>query len=218
MIGAEQLESRVQQESPEEIEDPIEPRDQRGARADHRAAQDQRAQDSPEQQAMLVAGIDAKILEDQQENENVVQAEGFFDDVAGKKLEAGPAAMRKENPRAKTKRKSDPCRALDRRFAQRNDVRAPVKQSQIEQQEQRDAGVEGDPERPGAHLGHALVWASHCGGNPQLLEFCAVVLGLTAFRLESSTLAVSPCRTVTGKSHCRRTSPEIASAPIIPIQ
>ena len=157
MVGAEQLESRVQQESSEEIEDPIEPCDQRGARADHHAAQDERAQYSPEQQAMLITGIDAKILEDQQKNENVVQAEGFFDDVAGEKLEAGPAAMRNENPRAKTERKRDPCRALDRRFAHRDDVRAPVKQSQIEHQKERDAGVEGDPERPGAHLGHALV-------------------------------------------------------------
>ena len=120
MVGAEQLESRVQQKSPEEIEDPIKSGDQRRARADHRAAQDERAHDSPEQQAMLVAGIDAKILEDQQENENVVQAEGFFDDVAGKKLEARSAAMRNENPRAKTEGKRDPCRALDRRFAQRD--------------------------------------------------------------------------------------------------
>ena len=106
---------------------------------------------------MLVAGIDAKILEDQQENENVVQAEGFFNDVAGKKLESGTAAMGNENPRAKAEGKRNPSRALDRRFAQRNDVRAPVKQSQIEHQEKRDAGVKGDPERPGAHLGHALV-------------------------------------------------------------
>ena len=65
--------------------------------------------------------------------------------------------MRNENPRAETKRESDPCGALNRRFAQRDDVRVPVKRSEIEQQQESDAGVKGDPERPGAHLGRALV-------------------------------------------------------------
>src|SRR5580700_9090729 len=148
MVGAEQLEPRVQQKNSQDIEGPFKSRDQSCASGDHRAAQDQRAHDSPEQQAMLVAGIDAKILEDQQKNENVVQAERFFDDVAGKKLQARSAAVRNENPNAKTKRKRNPCRALDRRFAQRNHTRAPVKQSQVERQEERDAGVEADPERP----------------------------------------------------------------------
>jgi 6,7-dimethyl-8-ribityllumazine synthase len=80
-----------------------------------------------------------------------------FDDVAGEKLEPGTAAMRKENPRAKGKRQGDPSCAFDCRCAQSDDMRAPVKQSQIEQQYQSDAGVKGNPEWPGAHLGHALV-------------------------------------------------------------
>src|SRR5579862_5389519 len=118
VVGSEQLESRIQQECPKEIEDPIEPLDQSGSRADHRPAQDERAHDAPEQKAVLVLGFDAKILEDQQEDENVVQAEGLFDDVASEKLEAGPGAMRNENPRAKTYRKRDPGRALNCRFAE----------------------------------------------------------------------------------------------------
>src|SRR4029077_376216 len=167
---------------------------------------------------MLVAGIDAKILEDHQKNENVIQTERFFNEVAGKKLQAWSAAMRNEYPRAKTKRKGDPCSAFECRFAQSDAMSAPVEQPHIEQQQEGDAEVKCNPERPGAHLGHALVQASHCGKDPQLSEFCAVVLDLTAFRLESSTRAVSFCRTVTGKSHCACTSPEIASVPISPIQ
>ena len=46
--------------------------------------------------AMLVARLDAKILEDQQEDKNVVQAEGFFNDVAGKKFEPRTAPVREE--------------------------------------------------------------------------------------------------------------------------
>ena len=93
VVRAKQLESRVQKKSSEEIRDPFKPGDQRRARADHRAAQDERAQDAPEEQAMLIAGFDAKILEDQQEDKNVVQAEGFFNDVAGEKLQSGSAAV-----------------------------------------------------------------------------------------------------------------------------
>src|SRR5580704_13708211 len=118
MVGAEQLEPRVQKKNSQDIEGPFKSRDQSCASGDHRAAQDERAHDSPEQQAMLVAGIDAKILEDQEKNKNVVQAERFFDDVAGEKFQPGPAAMRNENPRAKTKRKRDPRRALHGGFAQ----------------------------------------------------------------------------------------------------
>src|SRR5580704_18266263 len=146
--------------------------------------------------------VGAEQLEPRVKNKNVVQAERFFDDVAGEKFQPEPAAMRNKNPRAKTKRKRDPCRALHGGFAQGDCVRAPVKQTQIEHQQERDAGVKGDPERPGAHLGHALVRTSHCGRNPQLLEFCASKLGFEALRLESSTRAVSPGRTVTWKSQC----------------
>src|SRR4029077_12142631 len=94
MLRSEQLESRVQQERPEQVENPIKSLNQNGAQANHRGAHHQRAQHPPEQQAMLVAGIDSEILEDQQEDEDIVHTERFFNDVAGEKLEAGPAPVR----------------------------------------------------------------------------------------------------------------------------
>ena len=158
MVRAEQFESGVQQKRSEQIENPFEALNQNGAHTDHRAAQDQRAQHSPEQQAVLIAGLDAEKLEDQQEDENVVHAERFFDDVAGEKFEAGPAPVRKENPESKPDGKRDPDGAFERGFAQGNHMRAAVKQAEVEQQEERHAGIEGDPERPGAHLGRARFW------------------------------------------------------------
>src|ERR1700722_11569757 len=152
---------------------------------------------------MLIAWIDAKILEDQQEDENVVEAERFFYEVAGEKFDPRPATMRNENPCAKTERERDPSDAFGGGLGQGNSLCSPVQQPQIERQQERDAGVKGNPKRPGAHLGRALFRASHCGRNPQLMEFCASMLGLAALKLESSTRAVSPRRTVTGKSQFR---------------
>ena len=94
---------------------------------------------------MLVTGIDAKILEDQQEYKNVVNAQGFFDDVAGEELKPGTTAVRNENPCAKPERERDPCHALQNCLAQRNHVRAPVKQRQIEQEQHRYSCVKGNP-------------------------------------------------------------------------
>ncbi len=171
MVRAEQFESGVQQERSEKVENPIEALNQDGPDADHRAAQDERAQHSPKQQAVLIAGIDAKKLEDQQEEKNVVHAERFFNHVAREKFQAGPAPVRKENPESKPDGKRDPDRAFQRGFAQGDHVRAPVKQAEVQQQKERNPGVEGDPERPGAHLGRARFSGNHRWRNPQWSEF-----------------------------------------------
>src|SRR5260221_3476618 len=101
---------------------------------------------------MLVAGIDAKILEDQDEDEYVVHAERFFDYIAGKKLEARTAPMGREDPQTEPNGERDPHRAFERRLANRNRVGAAMEQAQVEQQERTNAGVEGDPKCPSAHL------------------------------------------------------------------
>jgi hypothetical protein len=156
-----------------------------------------------------------KKLEDQQKEENVVDAERFLNQLAGEKLKSRSAPVREEYPKSKRNGKRDPHGALQSRFTQGNRVRAPVKQAKVEQQEQRNAGMEGGPERPCAHLGHARFHdgyfeAGHWRKKPQWFESCAVRLGFVALRFVNSTRVVSPGRTVTGKSQRRRTSPEIA--------
>ena len=157
VVRAEQLETRVQQKRTEKIEDPIEALNQNGANADHCAAHDERAQNSPEKQAMLVPGVNAKILEDQNEDEYVVHAERFFDYISGKKLEAGATPMGRKNPQSEPNGKRDPQRAFEPRLANRNRVGAAMEKTQVQQQEHRNAGVEGDPQCPGAHLRYARI-------------------------------------------------------------
>ena len=52
-------------------------------------------------------------------------------------------------------------------------VTAAVEQPEVEQKEQRHAGIECGPERQVAHSGHTLFSASHFRRKPQGLEFCA---------------------------------------------
>jgi hypothetical protein len=148
------------------------------AYTDHRATHHERAQNSPEQKAMLVACIDTKELEDQKKYENVVYAERFLNEVAGEKLKSRSAPVREEYPKSKGNGKRDPDGALQSSFTQVNRVRAAVEYAKVKQQEKHNAGMEGGPERPRAHLGHAhfqtgYFEAGHWRKKPQWFESCA---------------------------------------------
>jgi len=57
------------------------------AQHDHHSAHDQRANHAPFEEAMLQAVIHGKRAKDHQEEKQIVNAEGFFDQVAGKEFE-----------------------------------------------------------------------------------------------------------------------------------
>ena len=61
--------------------------DQADPGADKDAAHDQRADNAPEQNAMLLLFRDRKIIEDHQEDEEIIDAEGNFQNVTGDELE-----------------------------------------------------------------------------------------------------------------------------------
>ena len=61
--------------------------DQRDAEPDHQSAHDERADDSPDKHAMLIFFRDLEVGEDEDENENIIDAERVFDDVAGEEIE-----------------------------------------------------------------------------------------------------------------------------------
>src|ERR1700676_3645891 len=106
---------------------------------------------------MLVARIDSKILKDQNEDKYVVNAEGFFDYVTGEKFETRCAAMGNKNPQSECDRKRDPSGAFERRFANGYRMGTAMENSKVQEQEECDGGVEGDPECQGAHLRYARI-------------------------------------------------------------
>jgi hypothetical protein len=76
----------------------VEPGEQRRARQDEDGAQQERADDAPEEHAVLVLAGDPEIAEDHQEDEQVVDRERVLDQVAGDELEPYLGAELPEQP------------------------------------------------------------------------------------------------------------------------
>ena len=71
---------------------------QRDARGDEERAQDDRSGHAPEQGGVLAARRDAKALEENQEDKEIVDAERGFDGVAGDEFEGGLMAFGDGDP------------------------------------------------------------------------------------------------------------------------
>jgi hypothetical protein len=69
----------VDEEGTEDVEDPLEVFDKFNAGTDHDAAEDEGAQDAPEEDAVLVFGLDGEVGEDEGNDEDVVDAEGVVE-------------------------------------------------------------------------------------------------------------------------------------------
>ena len=79
----EHLHARRDQDHREDVEDPREVHDQRGAEADHDRAQHDDAEDAPEQHAVLVDPRHCEVREDHRDDEHVVHRQRLLDEVAG---------------------------------------------------------------------------------------------------------------------------------------
>src|SRR5437588_8027154 len=99
-----------QQKRTENVENEIETIDQLDAEPNHHPAHHQRANDSPDQSAMLCQRWDAEVGEDQNENENVIDAERVLDHVAGKEFERLVRAADFPDHQVEQERENDPDR------------------------------------------------------------------------------------------------------------
>ena len=95
---------------------------------------------------MLGTGRDPKIFKDQDENENVIDAERVFDDVAGEKIQAGVIAFRFPDKQIEGERENDPNEASLNGGPHAQLAIAPLESGQIDRQRDEDAHVECDPE------------------------------------------------------------------------
>jgi hypothetical protein len=92
LLVTEELDAGEDEESAEDVDAPVE-RPQQHARArDEPRAHEQRADDAPEQHAMLICRRHCESREDQQEHEDVVDAQRLLDEVAGGPLHTGVRA------------------------------------------------------------------------------------------------------------------------------
>ena len=111
---------------------------------------------------MLKALVDGKRAEDHEKQEEIVDAEGFFDQVAGEKLESGLTARIVQNAKAEQRGNRDPGCAGYSGFLQTDFVQTAAEYPQIERDRSQYKNVKGDPEERCSHRGGALF--SRLGG------------------------------------------------------
>src|SRR5690606_35075593 len=88
-----ELDAGEDKEGAEEVDDEVELVDEHARRGDEDGTHDERADDAPEEDAVLVGGGHGEGGEDQEENEDVIDAERLLDQVAGGPFEAFFAAL-----------------------------------------------------------------------------------------------------------------------------
>lgn len=93
------LDAREDEERAEYIDDPIEFLDECDAYDDEDRPHDERAENSPEQHFVLIFLRDLEILKNKVKHEDVVDAQGFLDDVPGEELKSG--LLSHEMPKAR---------------------------------------------------------------------------------------------------------------------
>lgn len=126
---------REDEERAEDVDYPVEAVDERRAHQDHHRAHHQRAQHAPKEDAVLVFAGDAKIREDQKEDEEIVDREREFDKITGQKLYAFDVAELMENARRKDERQRNPNDAPSDRLTRTNNARSAIEEPKIDSEQ-----------------------------------------------------------------------------------
>ena len=133
------------QQSAENIQHPMKAGDQSHARANEHAAQEQRANHPPKQNAMLLLFGHREKVEDDQEDEEIVGAQGNFQNVAGDKLERDLVPLPEIEHNCECGGENNVDRAPGQGHAKADGPSAAM-QAQVQHQHRQREHVEEDPE------------------------------------------------------------------------
>ena len=161
MVG--DLPRRVEQERAEDVEDPLEALDERHAGEDEDAAQDERAEDAPEQDPELVLAGHGEEREDHRPHEHVVDRQALLDEEPGVVLAAGLASLPDQQDDAEGEADRDPHRRLDGGFLDGDDVRGAVHEQQVDDEHHDDGADEGEPDPQRDVEAGELAGSAGCG-------------------------------------------------------
>ena len=95
---------------------------------------------------MLRPRRNAEVAEDKDEDENVIDAERVFDEVAGEKIERVVRAAYAPDQKIEAEREQNPDGAAHGGGAHAQLAIAPLETAQVERQRDEDAGMKRDPE------------------------------------------------------------------------
>jgi hypothetical protein len=139
-----QANSAVDEECAETVENPVEALHEANAGYDEDAAHEQRAEDSPEQHAVLVLVRDSEEAEDYEEKKKIVDAQREFDEISGNELNCDLPSLPEENQNGKCHGQGKPHGAANEGI-----TRAPGASALEGKEIQRECGeredVEEDP-------------------------------------------------------------------------
>ena len=136
---------RDEQEDTKNIKDEMKALHECDPAHDHGAAHDERAHNSPDQNAVLRARRNTKMCEDDHKNKNVVHAQRVLDQVTGKKIEPVVWPFDSPDQRVKGKRDNYPEDAASRRSAHAQFTVAQAERKEIDSNSDKHADVKRDP-------------------------------------------------------------------------
>src|SRR5438128_11462581 len=110
----------------EDIEDPVQPLEQRNASKNEHGPYHQCTKNPPEEDCVLVARWHLEIREDQHEDKDVIDTERLFDQVAGEEFERWLWPIPGIHAESEEESQSDPEATPEERFFQRDLVRSAM--------------------------------------------------------------------------------------------
>jgi hypothetical protein len=143
---AKQFDSAVHQQRPKDVNDPVELSNQSDSRQDENCAHDQRAQNSPKQNFVLMNRGNLEVAKDEKEDKKIIDTKGELNHVSGDELQCGSAPVPKVNNNREDGGQRDPHGAPEQSFTEFHNVGTTVEDSQVEDQHHQDEEVKQDPE------------------------------------------------------------------------
>jgi hypothetical protein len=147
----EHVQAGVNEENAKGGNDPVKPGHKRSTRCDHEPAHHERAKDAPGQDAMLHLFVHLEGTENNQKNEEVIDAQRFFDDVARQVFQAALLAGPAPDEVAEQQSQGNPNCAPTSCFANFDFVGLAVENTQIQGDGDEDENIEPYPQQRGAH-------------------------------------------------------------------
>jgi len=123
----------------------VEAGDQTHSGPDKNAAHEQRTQDSPEQNAMLLLFRDREIIEDYEEDEEIIDAQGKFKNIPSDEFQRGMVALPEVQQDREGSGQRNVYGAPAQRLARTDDAAGTV-DAQIHHQHAQREKVEQNPE------------------------------------------------------------------------
>ena len=144
-LGEQHMQPGVHQKGSQQVHHPGKVLDKFRAKRDHESAHDQRSDHTPLQQPVLEAPFHCKRPKNHQEKKQIVDAQGFFNQVARKILKRRLFTVVMEDRQSEQHRNGNPAEACNRSLSRTDAVRLAVEHPQIQHDRNNDEDIERNP-------------------------------------------------------------------------